>query len=1346
MPTSTVAPTGASGRSCSLLRCILRVFSLLPCLLLAVLCAPPTRAAVEYEVVEFQDLGTLGIEGGVFPYGLNEVGDVVGTSHDSVIGTRAFLWRNGVMTSLPLSGAYDINEAGEIVGELELPRFFPFPGEPGHVGFHPNRPARYHNGSVTNLGTFDSDDLWSDGWAAAINNDGVVVGLADAGLDQDFVHTNSRAFRHAGALAAIAEFSLAPGEYSGANDINNAGAIVGEARNSEGRMRALLRTPDGTVIDITPGPEDSAAAEAINEVGDVLCRYGLSAYVRRADGSTYPLPTPAAYVRLEASDINDARHVVGVTRLEDDPGDADPYPEFFAFFADESTYVDLNALAARFLAPPGQPGFVRLKEAQAINNSNQIVGAGIYRDHEGNEYWVRGFRLTIARKPPALIVHDVGIHGDAGPALAGVTVRLTLGSEVFATMLSDESGRATFPFGVDLDAVYNVELEKSLVVEGQAPILVRRSLGLLKPSEIADDQVTVQFPETLVRHLETKLRVLESPGALITPFETTALRSLLADWIDLQPETLQLHAERDLALARLLAATESLALFLAEVTTLNTETATIIGKTLTSLLAFAHAQRELGSKLAEQLAAQEAKELIVHEAAIIAYALIVTASEQGAKKAAEAFSSGLKAVVPATAADVVNEALNVTIKGVVSVLADEAWEKRKGIEGARKELLEDAAEKVIGEVGGRLLTSHFVSSTQDDLALAETRTRNFSFSGTSFEARSASPGTAVFLIETQVRTRFDELHTVAGTVDEFEVVADFADIVGSLAKLKAVTMAAHFIKGINLVGVTAASARGVDMLLEVSDTYAPDTVQAAHFPGGSSGGGGTAKPGRTTASRIPASITADYGSALAAVAAALPAGDLPTLTAALSALLAEEAELDVVCSDIAERLALLARQSAPPAPGLVDAAAGFANARLRLTAERALLYPLLAGVLAPLLADPDVVLADIQAQISVVQGELAALDAAASWAADSSLGLVAPATVVLLGHGLPEGALTVQAGAVRLQARVINPGDAPLTDLTVTLSPEAETAPVARLRVVSPASIAVPELGAGQSLVLSWDVVATDTSSTGTGSLAGYRLVGVVAGTSAIDARGSFGVQPAGGRFAEWSSERLPAGAPAGFLEDADGDGVPNGLERFHATAPGTPDASGMELLAGPSGPTLRHTRAAERGFDTKAFYEWSRDLSTWQASGAAAGGVSVLLEPVVVAGEGSADQVVEIVPQVTGAAPALFYRLRLEQDSAEPPPPAALAAPVIVTQPPDSQVVEYGAPFTLTVAATGSAPLLYQWSLNGVVIPGISGPSHTVPFAEGHHAGFYRVAVIGLGGTVESSPFEVIIGGGGGG
>ena len=63
------------------------------------------------------------------------------------------------------------------------------------------------------------------------------------------------------------------------------------------------------------------------------------------------------------------------------------------------------------------------------------------------------------------------------------------------------------------------------------------------------------------------------------------------------------------------------------------------------------------------------------------------------------------------------------------------------------------------------------------------------------------------------------------------------------------------------------------------------------------------------------------------------------------------------------------------------------------------------------------------------------------------------------------------------------------------------------------------------------------------------------------------------------------------------------------------------------------------------------------------------------------------------------------------PPPPegAPTAAAPVITQQPAPLSVTVGQPATFTVAATGTAPLAYQWQRNGTAIDGATDTTYEI-------------------------------------
>jgi hypothetical protein len=89
------------------------------------------------------------------------------------------------------------------------------------------------------------------------------------------------------------------------------------------------------------------------------------------------------------------------------------------------------------------------------------------------------------------------------------------------------------------------------------------------------------------------------------------------------------------------------------------------------------------------------------------------------------------------------------------------------------------------------------------------------------------------------------------------------------------------------------------------------------------------------------------------------------------------------------------------------------------------------------------------------------------------------------------------------------------------------------------------------------------------------------------------------------------------------------------------------------------------------------------------------------------------------------------------PPIPASGTAPTITAQPQNTSV-NYGAAINLSVSATGTAPLSYQWQRNTgsgfVNISGATASTLTIPSATSGDAGNYQVIVSNSAGSVTSN------------
>ena len=127
---------------------------------------------------------------------INDGGAAVGSSRSSIItngqtvsgGLFAVEWQSGTVTSLGslqssgTSAAYGINDSGDIVGSSVVG---PASGAPSHAFV-------YHDGTMSDLGTLSGDTNSS---AASINDAGQIVGSSDDGTaTRAFVYANGQMY------------------------------------------------------------------------------------------------------------------------------------------------------------------------------------------------------------------------------------------------------------------------------------------------------------------------------------------------------------------------------------------------------------------------------------------------------------------------------------------------------------------------------------------------------------------------------------------------------------------------------------------------------------------------------------------------------------------------------------------------------------------------------------------------------------------------------------------------------------------------------------------------------------------------------------------------------------------------------------------------------------------------------------------------------------------------------------------------------------------------------------------------------------------------------------------------
>lgn len=153
-----------------------------------------------------------------------------------------------------------------------------------------------------------------------------------------------------------------------------------------------------------------------------------------------------------------------------------------------------------------------------------------------------------------------------------------------------------------------------------------------------------------------------------------------------------------------------------------------------------------------------------------------------------------------------------------------------------------------------------------------------------------------------------------------------------------------------------------------------------------------------------------------------------------------------------------------------------------------------------------------------------------------------------------------------------------------------------------------------------------------------YLLVGDALGRAMVDLQASAGANT----YANWIAG-YPSVSPglAGFDQDADGDGVQNGVENFFGTNPGVGNSG---LIAGASSGntfTFTHPQNATPATGVTAAYRWSKDLTTFRNGGQTDGdNTTVSFNAVTTAG------ITTVTATVTGTAtPKLFMDVKVSQN-----------------------------------------------------------------------------------------------------
>ena len=338
-------------------------------LLLGVFVVAPSASATD----PIQDLGTLPGDESSRATAINDAGQIVGISGTCSDPTHAFLWADGVMTDLgSLPGTVrtypsDINNAGQIVGTGRDASWNPYA-------------FLWEDGVMTALGNFS---------AASINDVGQIVG---------WVWTSSGSHPALWENNTLTDLGTPDPTrvYGEANDINNAGQIVGETFTEDHDGIGFL-WDTGTWTDLGTLPNDSASwAYAINDAGQIAGSSG-SRYEGETSGFRWESGVMTDLGNLggpqdpytKAAGMNAAGEVVGSS---DYLMQGYPYASVHGFRWTEGAMKDLGDLGFWFSV------------------ATDINGAGLVVGYSSTEAVSQGCsRVHAVLWTGGAVVHDVAV-------------------------------------------------------------------------------------------------------------------------------------------------------------------------------------------------------------------------------------------------------------------------------------------------------------------------------------------------------------------------------------------------------------------------------------------------------------------------------------------------------------------------------------------------------------------------------------------------------------------------------------------------------------------------------------------------------------------------------------------------------------------------------------------------------------------------------------------------------------------------------------------------------------------------------------------------------------------------
>jgi probable HAF family extracellular repeat protein len=312
----------------------------------------------------------LGTLGGNYSWAskINNNGQITGAARTPAGPMHAFLWDSGVMTDLGTLDGWESSE-GLAINSAGLVAGQSYGGPPYR--------AFLHDGVMNDLGTLGGDRSTAYG----MNDAGVVVGRARNASNE------TRAFRYLEG-SGMEDLGTLGGNFGKAFDVNSNGMIVGESNvgpGSGGRYFGFRYTDDDGMVSLGSLNDVglNSTALAVNDAGTVVGASAGYPVMWDKDGNISSLGGFGE--EAEATDINNVGQIVGWEYNENDL--------YNGFLYEDGVRYDLNTLLA------GDDNGWSIEFVNGINDLGQIVGFGASPSGE-----THAFLLTPVPEPSSALL------------------------------------------------------------------------------------------------------------------------------------------------------------------------------------------------------------------------------------------------------------------------------------------------------------------------------------------------------------------------------------------------------------------------------------------------------------------------------------------------------------------------------------------------------------------------------------------------------------------------------------------------------------------------------------------------------------------------------------------------------------------------------------------------------------------------------------------------------------------------------------------------------------------------------------------------------------------------------